>query len=524
MLKNGWGIDAVIETTQAKLKKLKKSRQPITLMLDATMEKHGDMEKLLQRFADAIACNHLAIVVCKSYQKYSSLCSGKVMAGAVAIISADNRDTQRAKRHLNIAEQDMDWMSNNSSQLLIHFLNNRDHEFNLHERSLENALFVSRTLFSGKDEQETLDRHEHRQPFGVMLNTPKQHPLSLCLAKGNQTFHLNRLDHIADTLIPSRDSFAFADTIKTRIPADITDTDASLLRIAFGQESKAQLTEYFYMPARLMKADGSRWSCQDASKLIQKLANDVVTEPASLPDKLIHIGRQEQQAIDDHTRLTADPLTLQRQNNLENNPNNLMTLNKVASVINHLGAMVMAHTRQEMWVSGGDRKILNHLLNAIIRSGMPGVSSSSRDHIVNFQAFLSGADMSASDEHQQQQSLITLLATVTRMPGSANTAKYLMDIPDTVFRQATRTNQGRTVQTLFLPLDARSQLSLLNDMMAQQHSHKLSACMDGYEARREQSSSRSAAKLSSSMGIDGVTHHHLNQLQTDLWDALRVKR
>lgn len=477
-----WGVDAVIQAVEARLKKAGKNSPPMVLVLDATVEKRGDMDRLVHHFGKDIDQNRLRIVVCKSYQKYANLCSAKVMAGGIGIISADDQPSRSAKAYLNDLEKDLGWMEHNDAQLMTHFLKSREHEFNLLDRSIDNAHFVAKNFFHGKEGHARFDRISKALPF-VLLADKESHKLAFRNGQEETVLPLKRGAHLGQVRVLERAGFAFT---KTSLTSDIPDAGGKATRISFGQESQAELTENFYIASRLTKESSTAWGVREAYTHIQSLVHQALKgTPSSrtaqnLSQKLTQIALKERPKIDDIDRLAAEPTELRQQ--LQRNGAGGLTLNKIVSVVNHLGDFVLDMTEPHSWKSGHDRYLMDEILHGLVQSGMPGVSSSGRTSVLELQAFMCKADMTSNDEHQQQQGFQRLIDTFVRIPHSDSMPKCLRGIPDDVFGAATSIEQERAIRTLFLPLDIRTRMNTIERLIQFLDVNKAEACLNALEA------------------------------------------
>ncbi len=497
----GWDVGAVIDAVDKRLSKSKpkrglqgafkamkqhlghskKSDKPLVLILDATLERRDDMDRLVARFATDIAANKLRIIACKSYQKYANLCSGKVMAGGIALISADDEAAHKGREHLAKVEQDLNWIDNGETQLMTHMLKARDHEFELLERATDNGNFVAQRFFHGRHGHTRLDLASSQLPFAAVQLPAERGRFPLHLADGEKVFRPDCEVHLDTSLVRARDSFGFPTTTRAIIPAN---EGQRYLRFAFGQESRAELTERFYMLSRMLRAD-TKWSCAQASTLTQQLLNEGLRDagvpshpPLSMAQKLNSVGHAELQPLDDKARLQADdPASLRRQSRPDSN----LTLNRIASVVMHLGGLITGMTEPARWQRGPDRDLLDTLLGQLIQSGMPGVSRTGRAAILELQAFLCKGDMQSADVEQQMRGLQTLAESCLRLPGALRSGDYLLSIPDATFAAAPHTVQEQAIEALFTTRDSQSRVQLIESMVDDFQFCKAGACLDRFE-------------------------------------------
>lgn len=542
----GWNVDAVIDAVDRRLSRNKpkqglqgafkamkqhlghgrKSDKPLVLILDATLERRGDMDRLVGHFAKDIAANKLRIIACKSYQKYPNLCSGKVMAGGIALIAADDEAARQGREHLARVERDLNWIDNREMQLMTHMLNGRPHEFELLERATDNGNFVAQQFFHGRQGHTMLDLESRQLPFAAIRVSAEAGQFALHLADGERILRPDYQGHLSTHLLRPRDSFGFATTTLAIIP---DGEGRSYLRFAFGQESRAELTERFYMPSRMLRAD-AKWSCAQASTHIQQLLDEGLRDagipahpPLSMAQKLSAIGYAELQPLDDSTRLRADePAALHRQPR----PGSRMTLNRIASVMTHLGSLITGLTEPAKWQRGPDRDLLDGMLGPLIQSGMPGVSRTGRAAILELQAFLCQGDMQSADVGLQVRGLQTLAERCQRMPGALRSGDYLLSIPDKTFAAAPRAVQEQAIDALFTTQDSQTRLQLIESMLDDFQLSKACACLDRFEQLLDRRAPLVAESLHSArQGLQSDRPEAMNTRQyADLREQLLKQR
>ncbi|MDH2433347.1 hypothetical protein QCD60_12275 [Pokkaliibacter sp. MBI-7] len=512
-----WGVDAVIEATAQRLQQARTTDPALVLLLDATLEQRNDMAQLVQHFATPLQTGQLRMVVCKSYQKFAGLGSAKVMAGAIGLIGREDAAHVQARNHLQRVEQELDWMGHNDGQLLVHLLGCREQEFALLERACDSTAYVARHLLQPASGREQEYRYAPQLPFVAVDIQASSPPLTLNLAEGSRTLNLLRDSQFSEHLLPVRDSFAFIHSSRTQIP---TGDGGAMQRLALGQESKAELTERLFMPGLLLQQpQGAGWDCGKACRLVQLLASDgmrSVQVPAhiqpTLYQKLYISGRLEQAPVSDLQRLQQAPEPLrQHQQGERERP---MTLNKIVSVVSHLGEQIMRYTRPENWRYGADRQLLDAMLDGLMHSGMPGISHSGRQLVMELQAFLCRADMHSDDTPQQQRGLRVLTDSCARLPGLPRQPDYLLAIPEQVFSAAGATQQDRTLAALFEPLDGSRRLSLISQMLEQGDLAKADACISRFEHLLDRQLPAAAEALRPQQAAEHSEQHLYAQLQS----------
>ncbi|WP_146074230.1 hypothetical protein [Pokkaliibacter plantistimulans] len=514
-----WGVEAVIEATAQRLQQAGAADPALVLLLDATLEQRDDMQRLVDHFAAPLQAGQLRMVVCKSYQKYAGLGSAKVMAGAIGLIGREDAAHVQARNHLQRVEQELDWMGHNDGQLLVHLLGCREQEFALLERACDSGAYVARHLLPPPPGKEQEYRHDPQLPFVAVDIQASSPPLTLNLAEGSRTLNLPRDSQFSEYLLPLRDSFAFTHSSRTQIP---TGDGGAMQRLALGQESKAELTERLFMPGQLLQQPPAAvWDCGKAWRLVQQLGDEgmrSVQVPAhitpTLYQKLYISGRLEQAPVSDQQRLQRTPEQLrQHQQSEREQP---LTLNRIVSVVSHLGEQIMRYTKPDSWRAGPDRQRLDAMLEGVMHSGMPGVSHSGRQLVMELQAFLCRADMHSDDTQQQQRGLRTLTDGCARVPGLPRQPDYLLAIPEQVFSAASDTQRDRTLVALFEPLDAHRRLSLISQMLEQGDLGKAEACISRFELLLDRQLPSPAESLRPVHGAEHSTEHSEQHLYGQL--------
>ena len=219
--------------------------RPAVLVLDTTVEKRGeggtsDLAVVLTGLKDAINNGLLKILLCKSHQKYSVAGSGKIMAGAITIIARDDAKTQAAAMQLRKAEEDLDWMQNDESQLLTHFLTHAHaSELEMIGRAAENAAFIDEFCLGMRPDvmHPFWTRREEGLPFVVPTTAFRQVGV-----KTKNGIELRTGYQLLSPQVAKRGSFAF---LPTSLLPVMRPSDA-IMRIAVGQETREELVEKFY--------------------------------------------------------------------------------------------------------------------------------------------------------------------------------------------------------------------------------------------------------------------------------------
>lgn len=465
-----WNVHALIEALQNQLQERPQGSAPLTVVLDATIERRGDMEAVLGRFAGDIMNGRLRMVVCKSYQKFANLCTSKVMAGSITLLSANDEDGRKALNILRKTEQDVGWWKNEETQLLTHFLRNGDpHEFSLLERAAKNAAFVQEQCFGGSSEHPGFDKYDEGLPLAVMdLPGIADHTFGL----SDRTMRLRRSDHLYG-LIPGRDSFAFAETTSVGIQLAGSPKE-SALRLSFGQESRAELVEKFHTAGLLMRLEGSNWGSVAARDHVLKLVDeammriksDETPDKYSLKEKIAIVGAAESMRLSDGERKSATVQQMLSHLKGDDRQNDF-TVNKIASVVEHFGRIITFNDEWEKdFARGPDREIADQLIGDMLSSGMPGVSASGRLRVVQFQTSLAAIDMRSDDIALRRRGAEALLKGARQLAAPEERAKQLAAIPDSVFGELEANLRDRLIEHLFRPLDMQARRAFIESRIA----------------------------------------------------------
>jgi len=216
--------------------RMKKESLPIVLVLDTTLEKKGkgeesDLAEVMKAFEADIESGKLKLILCKSYQKYTSLLAAKIMAGGVSIVAKQDADTQKGIDLLAEIERELEWIETDDSQFLTHSLRYSDQdEMILLEQAAANAEFIHSHFFGGKG----FDRFQEGMPFGLLADH-KFEVKTERAPSGAPEYYLS-LHDIVGKEVRGRDSFGFLDSSSV-----VTLPEG--LRIAIGQESREELVE-----------------------------------------------------------------------------------------------------------------------------------------------------------------------------------------------------------------------------------------------------------------------------------------
>jgi len=496
-----WDVDAVIETTRARISKHLHGERPYTLVLDTTVEHRSDLRRLTTALKEDLAQGKLQIVLCKSYQKYANLCSAKVMAGSIAVLGRDSAKRQHVEERLRETEKSYGWFSNDESQLMTHFLRSGQYEFALLERAVANANFVRDSCFTGQGDHAAFDGHHRHLPFAMLLMNPSDNDyefpvLQIRTAQDNHTLMQLPLNGGIDNhRVRERDSFGFSETIQVSIE-DLAGYGGSTMRLSFGQESKAELIEMFYASSRLLKG-GNVLSPQQVSAHVNELVQAGLTVEQrretmgkSLAYKLSLIGANEAPILDDRMRLEASVPVMRRA--LERSqPQQAFTLNKIASLIGQLGSITFRAGRIDMLAGGADRELVEQLLEGMISSKMLGVSPIGREAVARFYGALCSFDMRAPDTEengdkkeenpgkiQRRKGVENLLYNMERMNLANQRGAFIGLVPDQVMSELPMSLRERLLDMIFQPLSPLARIALIDRHLDNDELNFAQACIE----------------------------------------------
>ena len=239
---NNWDAKKLVQTMQEWFATHEvHTHRPAVLILDTTVEAQGpdgssDLAAALAGLKDPVNNGLLKILLCKSYQKYT-MGSGKIMAGAITMIARNDPRTEDAARQLKNAEADLDWMQNDESQLLTHFLTHAHaSELAMIGSAAKNAAFIDKICLHTRPDaaSPSSTRREETTPF-VVANFRE---VGVRARNGADILPVP----VSQQVMPQfmrRSGFGYLPTVG--FPLDDTQW-----RITAGQETQAELTEKFY--------------------------------------------------------------------------------------------------------------------------------------------------------------------------------------------------------------------------------------------------------------------------------------
>lgn len=104
---------------------------PAVAVIDITVEKNVEkatdqkINKIVTKFKKEIQAGNLQLMLCKSYQKFPSLGSGKVVAGGATIIGC-GEGAAKLKASLEQAETDGACPDGDEAQIVTHIMTHED--------------------------------------------------------------------------------------------------------------------------------------------------------------------------------------------------------------------------------------------------------------------------------------------------------------------------------------------------------------------------------------------------------------
>ncbi|GLS26840.1 hypothetical protein [Marinibactrum halimedae] len=235
----------------SEVKKKCKSQESVTLILDSTIQKNiNDLDDLLSKMKDEISEGKLNIILCQSYQKYPSLGTGKVKAGAITIINNGTDKWTELEDIVDVGSKSLAKMEKPESQLMTHFLKTAaDSEFELIKHASKNSEFMHKycanTLGEGS----------------IYING-----LPFVLLADKSDMLLNYLKF--NKIVERRDSFGF---LQSSFLEAQDYKDNYYVRINLGNESEADILQQFFAVGHLYGEFGDNISdCDEQGPDIMK--------------------------------------------------------------------------------------------------------------------------------------------------------------------------------------------------------------------------------------------------------------
>ena len=517
-------------------------KHPAVLVLDITIEQQkaggtSDLAMVLADLAPYIEDGRLKIVLCKSYQKYTSLGSAKIMAGGITLIGKDDAKMQAAAATLRAAEKDLGWIRNDESQLLTHFITHaHGSELQMIGQAAKNAAFIGRFCFDGLPRAgEFFVRQEEGLPFVVTNAGFQQIELAKKKAQSLQAGSLMARQ------VAYRESFAFLSTSSMSILSA-----NSKLRIEAGQETREELVEKLYAFAWLNKNSLNRLTPVEVSQQAQHIAADamrfvldhadvmawapaalqVLRERPSRDDAMIgecenlladvaqkDVLRQKLKDALNATPSQADSLLSEqirivgsafaprladhalRANDVDamrtarrRSPDGSTASMSDAAMQARFAPNAIASLLAMAGLGFGPERVaddfrtkLESFYRAVLASGLPGVSPSTREHILFDWSRLHAQTLEAAADPQAQRAAAhELIRHAQLSPYRETRAKMFTSFSDNAFAGLERPLQRQLTDALFGPLDAVSRLEFIKALAMNHDVAKLGSCLERF--------------------------------------------
>ncbi len=225
------------------VKKYRTGERIVTLIIDITVEiskePDGQLNEIIDGLKKELESGKLNIVLAKSFQKYSSLGSAKIMSGMVMAINSNHLG-----KFDNSIQLIKDVADNNKfyeldeNQLMMYYLKNvSDFEIKLINKAAANATFIN-TLWQSSWDKEVFSKAGGES---VLKNDDKDYLPDLpFVLRGVAAFGDTESKKIIGNLgFEYRDSFSF-------LNSSFLPIGFYAFRFTIGQESEARLVEKFY--------------------------------------------------------------------------------------------------------------------------------------------------------------------------------------------------------------------------------------------------------------------------------------
>ena len=242
---SGKNPDIVKRTIDAIEKKLETGSSTIdfaTLIIDITIEiDEGDssqLNSLIRGLNKFLITKKLMIILAKSYQKYGSLGSAKIMTGMLMTIQGKKNLSGFAKAQSFIKELKgaRGYQKLIENKLMTYYLQNgEEFEIKLLQQGTQNARIIN-SFWTSKNE--IRKKYDRNLPF-IIRQRPNKKPFS------TEGVEPERSEHIIQKFgIEFRDSFSFMNSSYLKV----TDPESGVpyYRFTIGQEPAGLLHERFY--------------------------------------------------------------------------------------------------------------------------------------------------------------------------------------------------------------------------------------------------------------------------------------
>ncbi|GLL06929.1 hypothetical protein [Dactylosporangium matsuzakiense] len=219
---------------------------PFALIIDTTLEVdpadtggRSQLDEILHALLEAVAAGRLEIFLCKSFQKYASLGTGKVAGGDLTLLtSKGNLESAHARYEALAQDLALALDEHDEAQTIIHMLRHahRD-ELALVHNAAANAKFVDDFCWP-------TDRLNQRQGSSYVDGIP-------LLLRATLSGDVDELFDKKLTWLDRRDSFSFLRTSYVGGISAANNIEGPFVRLNLGHESRAMLVEYLYAVGHL---------------------------------------------------------------------------------------------------------------------------------------------------------------------------------------------------------------------------------------------------------------------------------
>jgi hypothetical protein len=230
-------IEIIITKVEETLELYKGKDMPIYLIIDTTMNT-GDskLDQLISQLQAPLEQGSINIVLCKSFQKYDSLGTGKIMAGNITTINNGSNHYRNFERGIRSINRRENIFEHNNGQLLAHLLKCHDHSLSMMQKAAEGARFINDFCWPAMNMEEGSGYIEGL-PFVMRYDLPT----------------LTAVDYLEHGGTEKRDTFGFI--ASSVCPINGSNAQKNwLLRINPGVDTKEQLVERFFCMGHLFGA------------------------------------------------------------------------------------------------------------------------------------------------------------------------------------------------------------------------------------------------------------------------------
>ena len=170
------------------------------------------------------------------------------------------------------------------------------------------------------------------------------------------------------------------------------------------------------------------------------------------------------------------------------------TLNRIASIVGHLGNLLINNALIDDLASGPDRGIAEDLLEGMMGCDLLGVSNKGRETLARFQVVLCQTDMRSPHQAVREQGVQQLVDSLKRMNVSASRGAYWNCVPDKVFKEQTPAMRTQLLERVFLPLSMATKFSLIQTRLNKGEAEIAKACLDAMQRQIEAPGATSMAR------------------------------